>query len=87
MIGDVRVNNLKAVMDLWIDNSAGMTGLSSTLNRVVSVLTGLHNGLAGQTRSKARLNVIASYDQSNELFKASFLFLLSPARITNLVRI
>lgn len=71
MIGDVRVSNLKECIDLWLDNSSAMTGLSSTLNRVVSALSGLSNGIAGQTRSKARLNAIASYDQSNELFKVS----------------
>lgn len=43
--------------------------LSSTLARVSSTLTGLYNGILGQTQSQARLNVIASYDQSNELFK------------------
>lgn len=71
MIGDVQVNSLKTFIDLWLDNSSSMSGLSSTLNRVVSTLSGLHNGIIGQTRSQARLNAIASYDQSNELFKVS----------------
>ena len=32
-------------------------------------MSGLYNSFLGQTRSQARLNAIASYDQSNELFK------------------
>lgn len=44
--------------------------LSSTVARVSSALSGLYNSFLGQTRSQARLNAIASYDQSNELFKA-----------------
>lgn len=43
--------------------------LSSTVNRVASAISGLSNAFLGQTRWKARLNAIASYDQSNELFK------------------
>ncbi|KAG1715671.1 hypothetical protein ID866_1475 [Astraeus odoratus] len=70
MMGDVEVNSLKAVMDLWLDNEAGMSNLPSTVNRVASVISGLSNAFLGQTRWKARLNAIASYDQSNELFKA-----------------
>ena len=90
MIGDVEVDNLKAVMDvsfsiltnevdlsdmgdgqLWLDNQSVMTGLSSTVNKLASAISGISNALAGQTRARARLNAIASYDQSNELFKAS----------------
>ncbi|KAL4082160.1 Mycolic acid cyclopropane synthetase-domain-containing protein [Scleroderma yunnanense] len=70
MVGDVEVNSLKAVMDLWLDNESGMGQLSSTINRVASAISGLSNAFLGQTRWKARLNAIASYDQSNELFKA-----------------
>ncbi|KAI6128552.1 Mycolic acid cyclopropane synthetase-domain-containing protein [Pisolithus croceorrhizus] len=70
MMGDVQVNNLKAVFDLWLDNEAGMGNLSSTANRIASAISGLSNAFLGQTRWKARLNAIASYDQSNELFKA-----------------
>jgi len=44
--------------------------LSSTVAKVTSVMTALYNSFLGQTRSQARLNAIASYDQSNELFKA-----------------
>lgn len=48
-----------------------MSNLSSFLNRLVSAISGLSNAFTGQTKSRARLNAIASYDQSNELFKAS----------------
>ncbi|KAI9572427.1 Mycolic acid cyclopropane synthetase-domain-containing protein [Boletus coccyginus] len=70
MVGDVEVSSLKAVMDLWLDNESGMDGLSSTISRITSAISGLSNAFLGQTRSRARLNAIASYDQSNELFKA-----------------
>jgi cyclopropane-fatty-acyl-phospholipid synthase len=43
--------------------------LSSTVARLSSALSGLYNSFLGQSRSQARLNAIASYDQSNELFK------------------
>lgn len=70
MIGDVQVSNLKAVMDLWLDNQSGLSNLSLTANRVISAFSGLSNAFTGQTKARARLNAIASYDQSNELFKA-----------------
>ncbi|KAJ2918237.1 hypothetical protein MD484_g2159, partial [Candolleomyces efflorescens] len=71
MIGDIHVSNLKGAMDLWLDNQAGMEmTLSSTVAKVSSAMSGLYNSFLGQTRSQARLNAIASYDQSNELFKA-----------------
>ena len=46
-----------------------MDGLTSTISRITSAISGLSNAFLGQTRSRARLNAIASYDQSNELFK------------------
>ena len=46
-----------------------MTGLSSIAGRITSAISGLSNAVLGQTRSQARLNAIASYDQSNALFK------------------
>ncbi|KAG5732271.1 Cyclopropane-fatty-acyl-phospholipid synthase [Termitomyces sp. T112] len=71
MIGDIEVSSLKACMDLWLDNQSGMEDtLSSVVARVSAAFSGLYNSFLGQTRSQARLNVIASYDQSNELFKA-----------------
>jgi len=47
--------------------------LSSTLAKISSAVTGLYNSFLGQTKSQARLNAIASYDQSNELFKVRFI--------------
>ena len=94
MIGEVEVENLKAIMDvsqsttthrllvliplfafspqLWLDNQSSMSAISSLYSRLASALSGLRNAFFGQTRSRARLNVIASYDQSNELFKVRF---------------
>ncbi|KAF8883404.1 cyclopropane-fatty-acyl-phospholipid synthase [Infundibulicybe gibba] len=71
MIGDVEVQDLKSAMNLWLENQAGMEDtLSSAVARVSSAISGLYNSFLGQTRSQARLNAIASYDQSNNLFKA-----------------
>lgn len=46
-----------------------MNGLSSVFVRVSSLLSGISNALFGQSLAMSRLNVIASYDQSNELFE------------------
>lgn len=71
MIGDIQCSDLKGAMNLWLDNQTGMENtLSSTLARISSALSALYNSFLGQTISQARLNAIASYDQSNELFKA-----------------
>ncbi|KAF8659523.1 hypothetical protein AX16_001822 [Volvariella volvacea WC 439] len=71
MVGDVEVPDLKAAMNVWLENQTSMEEtLSSVVARVSSALSGLYNSFLGQTRSQARLNAIASYDQSNELFKA-----------------
>ncbi|KAJ7896032.1 cyclopropane-fatty-acyl-phospholipid synthase [Mycena olivaceomarginata] len=71
MIGDVEVSDLKSAMNLWLENQSGMEAtLSSTVAKISSTVSGLYNSFLGQSRSNARLNVIASYDQSNELFKA-----------------
>lgn len=71
MIGDIEVSSLKGAMGIWLENQAGMEDtLSSTVAKVSSAISSLYNHLLGQTHSQARLNAIASYDQSNELFKA-----------------
>ncbi|KAF5346905.1 hypothetical protein D9758_010132 [Tetrapyrgos nigripes] len=71
MIGDMEVSDLKSVMKLWLDNQAAMEEtLSSTFSKISAAVSGLYNCFLGQTKSQARLNAIASYDQSNELFKA-----------------
>ncbi|EIN10178.1 cyclopropane fatty acid synthase [Punctularia strigosozonata HHB-11173 SS5] len=72
MVGEVQVeaDNLKGVFDLWLDNESTMSGLSSGINKITSALSGLSNALFGQTLSQSRLNVIAAYDQSNDLFQA-----------------
>ena len=61
---------LTKISQLWLDNQAAMEfTLSSTVARVSATISGLYNSFLGQSRSQARLNAIASYDQSNELFK------------------
>ena len=46
-----------------------MTGLNSTLSKLSAMVSGLYNAFLGQSLSRARLNVINAYDQSNDLFK------------------
>ena len=46
-----------------------MIGLDSTLSRFSAVVSGLYNAFLGQSLSRARLNVVDAYDQSNDLFK------------------
>lgn len=46
-----------------------MIGLGSTLSRLSAVASGLYNAFLGQSLSRARLNVMDAYDQSNDLFK------------------
>ncbi|KAE9399100.1 cyclopropane-fatty-acyl-phospholipid synthase [Gymnopus androsaceus JB14] len=71
MVGDIEVEDLKSCMDLWLDNQTGMEEtLSSSFARLSSAISGLYNSFLGQTKTQARLNAIASYDQSNTLFKA-----------------
>ncbi|KAK0191514.1 cyclopropane-fatty-acyl-phospholipid synthase [Armillaria mellea] len=71
MIGEIELPDLRAAMNLWLDNQSAMEDtLSSTYSRITSTLSSFYNSFLGQTKSNARLNVIASYDQSNELFKA-----------------
>ncbi|KAF9268395.1 cyclopropane-fatty-acyl-phospholipid synthase [Marasmius fiardii PR-910] len=71
MLNDIEVSSLKGAMDIWLDNQMAMEDtLSSTVARISSAVTGFSNRFMGQTKSQARLNAIASYDQSNELFKA-----------------
>ncbi len=58
------------MIQLWLENQQGMENtLSSAVARISSAVSGLYNSFLGQTLSQARLNAIASYDQSNELFK------------------
>ncbi|KAJ3996896.1 cyclopropane-fatty-acyl-phospholipid synthase [Lentinula boryana] len=71
MVGDIEVEDLKSCMDLWLNNQSGMEEtLSSSFARFSSAASGLYNSFFGQTKNQARLNAIASYDQSNTLFKA-----------------
>ncbi|KAI0293386.1 S-adenosyl-L-methionine-dependent methyltransferase, partial [Russula brevipes] len=80
MAGDIELGSegLKSVMDLWLDNESGMTSLSTVFKRFSSALSGWSNALFGQTRIRSRLNVIAGYDQSNELYKAYLKFTHRP---------
>jgi cyclopropane-fatty-acyl-phospholipid synthase len=57
------------VPQIWLDNEESMQCMSSSLHRVASALSGWTNALFGQTLSRARLNAMASYDQSNDLFR------------------
>ncbi|KAK0436053.1 S-adenosyl-L-methionine-dependent methyltransferase [Desarmillaria tabescens] len=71
MIGEIELPDLRAAMNLWLDNQSTMEDtLSSTFSRITSILSSFYNSFLGQTKSNTCLNMIASYDQSNKLFKA-----------------
>ncbi|KAL0062203.1 hypothetical protein AAF712_010964 [Marasmius tenuissimus] len=77
MSSDIEISDLQGAMELWLDNQMAMEKmLSSPMSRASSVVTGLFNLILGQTKHRARLNAIASYDQSNELFKVPSRLLL-----------
>ncbi|KAF9782351.1 Mycolic acid cyclopropane synthetase-domain-containing protein [Thelephora terrestris] len=69
MMSDIDVVDLKGMMNLWLDNYDEMTGLDSTLSSLSAMVSGLYNAFLGQSPSRARLNVMDAYDQSNDLFK------------------
>ena len=46
-----------------------MIGLDSTLSSLSATVSGLYNAFLGQSLSRARLNVMDAYDQSNDLFQ------------------
>jgi len=72
MIGNIELDSdkLTNVMKLWLDNQSRMVSLTSVFKRFNLALSGLYSAFLGQTLTQARFNVVASYDQSNELFKA-----------------
>lgn len=45
-----------------------MASTNTAVTRVASMLSSFQNGFSGHTKSRARLNAVASYDQSNELY-------------------
>jgi len=47
-----------------------MTSMTSIFRRLSTTVSGWSNAYFGQTRSRSRLNVIAGYDQSNDLYEA-----------------
>ncbi|TFY67533.1 hypothetical protein EVJ58_g1554 [Rhodofomes roseus] len=70
MMGEVQVDDLQAVIELFIDNLSSLSNISWLYNKTIAAVSGLWNAFAGQTHTRARLNVVASYDLSNEMYKA-----------------
>jgi len=60
---------LDVCLQLWLSNRSRTDKFSSTIWKACSTISGLYNRFFGHTHSQARLNAIASYDQSNELFR------------------
>jgi len=60
---------LHVCLQLWLSNRSRTNKFSSTIWKARSAISGLYNRFFGHTHSQARLNAMASYDQSNELFK------------------
>ena len=56
-------------LQLWLDNCDEMVGLGSVVCKFSAVVSGLYNAFFGQSLCQAKLNVMDSYDQSNDLFK------------------
>ncbi|KAI0290318.1 hypothetical protein BC826DRAFT_1155469 [Russula brevipes] len=48
-----------------------MTSMTSIFSHLSTTVSGWSNAYFGQTRSRSKLNVIAGYDQSNNLYEAS----------------
>ncbi|KZS88913.1 cyclopropane-fatty-acyl-phospholipid synthase [Sistotremastrum niveocremeum HHB9708] len=69
LVGDIEISDLKGVIDLWLDNRSGLTGLSTLAARAISTISAFSSAFLGQTHTRSRLNVIASYDTSNALFQ------------------
>lgn len=70
MMGEIEVEDLTAILELFIDNLSGVTAVSSIFSRMTALATSVSNTYIGQSRLNARMNAIASYDQSNTLFQA-----------------
>ncbi|KAH9012925.1 Mycolic acid cyclopropane synthetase-domain-containing protein [Lactarius pseudohatsudake] len=72
MMGEIELksDNLEGFMSLWLENESRMTSLNSVFKRLSSAVSGVYIALFGQTLTQARLNCVAGYDLSNELFKA-----------------
>ncbi|KAF7335616.1 Cyclopropane-fatty-acyl-phospholipid synthase [Mycena venus] len=70
MLGEVKVDDLKAICDVWLENAAHLGGLSTALHGVFSQVFKFTSNLFGQNVSRARLNAIAGYDASNAMFQA-----------------
>lgn len=70
MHGDIETNDLKTLLDLWLDNRAALQGLVSVYNHSYVVFSSLAAKYFGQTLSNAKLNVVTGYDCCNDFFKA-----------------
>jgi hypothetical protein len=76
LIRDVYTGVNSIPFQLWLDNQSGMASLTSVFKRLNLAVSGLYSAFFGQTLAQSRLNVVASYDQSNELFKVGLRFLM-----------
>jgi len=72
MEGEILVENLRGLMELYLLNREGFERLDTWPGRVWCTLVGLHTVMFGQTLLRAKANSEVSYDFSNEFF-AGFL--------------
>ncbi|KAJ7598476.1 S-adenosyl-L-methionine-dependent methyltransferase [Mycena floridula] len=72
MIGDIERPDLKGIMNVVMAQKLGWYAESFIIQCRKTPFSNvrLYNSFLGQTISQARFNAIASYDQSNELFKS-----------------
>ncbi|CCL99230.1 uncharacterized protein FIBRA_01245 [Fibroporia radiculosa] len=69
MLGEIEVEHLRPIHDLWLDNMTQLEGLSTYAHIFYSTLTKWTSYILGQSISQAKLNAVAGYDESNTLFK------------------
>ncbi|TBU43561.1 CFS1-like protein [Dichomitus squalens] len=70
MHGDFTTPDLKAILELWLDNRESLSGLRSLFSHMQSLASIAFIRFFGQSLTNARLNVITGYECSNDFFEA-----------------
>ncbi|KAF9260201.1 CFS1-like protein [Marasmius fiardii PR-910] len=70
MYGDFKTPDLKAILDLWLDNRMRLGSLQSYHSYFSNFLSSLNIMFFGQSLSNARLSSVTGYDCSNDFFKS-----------------
>jgi cyclopropane-fatty-acyl-phospholipid synthase len=70
MLGELEVDELKAVSEIWLKNMAQLQGLFTVAHLVFTSFFKVASGIQGQSISRSLLNAIAGYSGSNPLYQA-----------------